>query len=358
LKLFSSYQARRRQRRIAAGSNAAGASTKTARAGGLSPVLFSEGGKMNGDQAAKMLVCICGATADQHQGKDHAFIEKAPAYDPATWLRGARFRHEALAPAAALYITVEDRLRVLILNTHGTVELDFNLRLQRPDGQVIPLKQGITTSVSSVFQTFELDLAEGFLLDLLVSCVASGVKFGEIFAVVQLIRGTGNNAIPVRTLITNYVASSVTIGWPDTSSQSLSTNMGAIFEYNTTNPAAGADWTFVEGLGTRIQIISIRATFVTSAAGANRIPHLQVIDTNANVVFEVAASAAQVAATTVQYSWTAGVQPTSNDGAAIAPIPSNLWLILNTQLKTVTTAIQAGDQWSNIRIYTLQLAEA
>jgi hypothetical protein len=303
------------------------------------------------------LTCICGGTAADHYGKDHPFLEKRPDYDPSTWLRAARFAHEQLQPAGNLYITVEDRLRILILNQHGSTELDINARIQRPDGQVIPLKQAIVTGVSGSFQTFELDLTEGFLLDVLVSCVPASVKFGEIFVVVQLIRGASPNSIPVRLLLANYVPSNVTIGWPEGPNAAMTAGTGAIFTYQVSNPAAGADWTFTTNSGLRLLIVSLSAQLVTAVAVANRVPHLQVRDANTNIVFDVAASSAQAASLTTRYSWLPGVQPTINDGSAIAPIPEPLILFTGWQLRTVTTAIQAADQWQNVAIAVQQLLE-
>jgi hypothetical protein len=304
------------------------------------------------------MTCLCGTTADQHAGKDHPFLEKRPSYDPATWYRGARFGHENLQPAGNLYITVEDRLRVLILNRSGSVQLDINARIQRPDGQVIPLKQSITTLVSGAFQAFELDLTEGFLLDVVANCVTANVHYGQVYVTVQLIRGASPNSIPTRVLIAAYAQSNVVIGWPDFPNQALTAGVGIPGTFNVANPGAGADWTFISALGDRSVVVSVEAVLTTAVAVANRVPHLQIQDTNNSIVFDVAAAAAQAASTVVRYSWIAGVQPVINDGAAIAPLPENLILVVNHKIRTVTTAIQAADQWSAINIYIQSLLEA
>ena len=188
--------------------------------------------------------------------------------------------------------------------------------------------------------------------------MTSGVKFGEIFVVVQLIRGASPNAIPLRTLLANYVPSNATIGWPEGPNAAMTAGVGAIFVGQVSNPAAGADFTFVSGAGLRNFVVSVTAVLVTSAAVANRIPHLQLLDNNNNICFDVAASSAQAASLTVRYSWTPGVQPAFNDASALAPLPETLILAPSWKLRTVTTAIQGADQLSLIVVAVQQLLEA
>src|SRR5437016_161510 len=112
------------------------------------------------------MTCICGTTAAHHAGMDHAFVQKYGNYEPSTWPRGAHFGHRGLNPATNLYITVEDRLRVQIINSAAGAEVDVTARIQLPDGQVIPMRQQLFPTSNRALNTFDFDLAEGFLLDL------------------------------------------------------------------------------------------------------------------------------------------------------------------------------------------------
>jgi len=297
-----------------------------------------------------MLICICGATADQHQGKDHAFIEKAPAYDPSTWLRGARFAHEGLTPTTPLYITVEDRLRVVVLTTFGTVEVDVAIRLQRPDGQIIPIFLPLQVNTQNVNQTFDFDLTEGFLLDVAVTTPTGGVFNGRVFVIVSIIRGAGTNARLSRLLLSNYVNSLNVLGWPDGTNLQSTQGAGFIVYGSTGTPAAGTDWTYTFPSYLRAALPSVGAQLITSATPANRIPHLQVLDASSNVIWDVAAPGPQAASLTFRYSGVGGVQPFNNDNSTILPIPSNGNYGQSTSFRVVTTNLQAGDQWQNIKV--------
>ncbi len=96
---------------------------------------------------------------------------------------------------------------------------------------------------------------------------------------------------------------------------------------------------------------------MTAATVANRIPHIQIVDPGGNVLWDCAASAAQAASLTVRYSACGGIQPTFNDGSAIIPIPDVGQLLQGWKLQTVTTGIQAADQWQNPNINAIAWVE-
>jgi hypothetical protein len=295
--------------------------------------------------------------ADQLSPELRKLYSALTEWDPAGWHRGARYAHRDLNPATQLYITVEDRLRIAILCFTGGVEVDVIARIQLPDGQVIPMRQQIFPANSTVVQNFDYDLCEGFLLDLSITSPTAALRIGTLFAVAQIIRGTGANALPSRTLIANYVTTGNLIGWPEGPNQQSVQGAGGPFTIIQNNPAAGADWTFPVPTGIRIIAQSLSAQLVTAVAVANRVPHLQLLDANNNVTWDCAASAAQAASLTVRYSACGGIQPAINDNSAIIPLPDQALLLQGWKLRSVTTAIQAADQWQNIWINCLGWVE-
>jgi len=309
------------------------------------------------ESAAAQLVCVCGVSADKHMGMDHAFIEKRAAYDPSTWLRAARYADEGLNPATPLYITVEDRFRLALISSLAGVEVDVTARLQRPDGQVIPIRMQFFPTLSVLVQNFDFDLAEGFLLDISVLTPTAGVRVGAVFAVAQIIRQAGANAIPSRTILSNYVSSGNVIGWPEGPNQQSVQGSGVPVSLQQANPAPGADWTFTIPTANRLLVQSISAQLVTSVAVANRQPHFQEADAAGHVLWDVAASAVQAASITVRYSLAGGVTGAVNDNSAIVPIPQVAQLLQGWTIKSVTTAIQAADQWQNIWVNAIEWAE-
>jgi hypothetical protein len=96
----------------------------------------------------------------------------------------------------------------------------------------------------------------------------------------------------------------------------------------------------------------LRATLVTSAAVANRYPHFEFVNPDGTVLTAAVAHTAQTAGLTVKYNNVSdngnlSEGSATNDGEASLPLPG-MWFPAGTTIKTVTTAIDVGDQWSGI----------
>ena len=135
------------------------------------------------------------------------------------------------------------------------------------------------------------------------------------------------------------------------------------------NPAAGADFSFnIPGLfgsgsGARTCVQSVSFQLVTSATAANRIPVLRFqVSTGTNTSNLIySATTAQTATTTQVYSFSPGaVAETVTGGTTvyhIVPFNNGQLFCFNAGLSTatissLTTAIQAADQYSNIAVTT------
>lgn len=114
------------------------------------------------------------------------------------------------------------------------------------------------------------------------------------------------------------------------------------------NPVAGSDWT--TGIGATNALIVVTAQLVTSATVANRLPSLQLIGPGAIVVASLPASSVQAAGSTETYVWGVGLPFTSGQGVNLVPIPTGIVLGLGWTLRTSTSGLQAGDQWSAINV--------
>ena len=118
------------------------------------------------------------------------------------------------------------------------------------------------------------------------------------------------------------------------------------------NPAAGADLVDIPNYGDTFRLLSLRAELVTSATVANRFPHFRFVSPSGAVIWESVGSTAQVASSTTVYMLTgANGAPQEgsavNDGTVGMALP-DFWVPAGTKYETVTTALAAGDQWSQI----------
>lgn len=114
-----------------------------------------------------------------------------------------------------------------------------------------------------------------------------------------------------------------------------------------TNPAAGAEISETVPTGTRWHISAVRISLVTDGTAANRTFQL-VFDDGASPSFaDIITQTAQTAGTTRVYFFTLDlpVMELAVVGNLLYPLPSELWLPEGFRMRTVTTNLQAGDDY-------------
>ena len=118
------------------------------------------------------------------------------------------------------------------------------------------------------------------------------------------------------------------------------------------NPAAGADLAEIPNYGDTFRLLTLHAKFVTSAVVANRYPHFQFVSPSGAVLHEAVGQTAQAASITTYYDLCGG-GGAANEGSAVADNVASLtlpemWWPAGTKVVTLTTAIDVGDQWSDV----------
>jgi len=117
-------------------------------------------------------------------------------------------------------------------------------------------------------------------------------------------------------------------------------------------PTAGLDIAEIPNYSDTFRLLTLRAEFVTAAAVANRYPHFQFVSPSGDVIHEIVPQTAQAAGATVTYdlvggSGSANEGSTLNDGVSSLSLP-DFWFPAGTKVRTLTTGLQAADQWSNV----------
>lgn len=112
-----------------------------------------------------------------------------------------------------------------------------------------------------------------------------------------------------------------------------------------TNPAAGAEISERVGPGRQWLLYAVRFRFVTDATVTTRVPGLQ-IDDGSDTFLEVPPALGQAATQTIDYTFAAGgasVSEANLRGISVLPFP--LPLLRGYRIRTLTTNLQAGDDF-------------
>lgn len=124
------------------------------------------------------------------------------------------------------------------------------------------------------------------------------------------------------------------------------------------SPAAGAEWTVPVQSSTVWLVQAVNARLVTSATVANRSPRLQISDGSSTIVL-AGASAVEAASGSVLHVWArglAGFNNSTSGGVLPQSLPA-IPLLGGWSLGTLTSSIDAGDQWSGIFLYVLEIEQ-
>lgn len=293
-----------------------------------------------------------------------------PLFTPTPPQNVVSFGFDRVGPPSTLYIQRDDRL---IVNTWASVaglNARVGARILIPQ-QIIPGQPTIDGQkpaplevvpggyiqllITDIFPTgnrnrniTEIDLLEGYLLDLAVYSRVTPVQRGQLFADAVLARGSGAVATAVQGLTADYLTTANHTTWPGGRIQQSTEGPGWSHSINVPNPAAGVDWTFTAATAQRVLVKSFSSLLTPSATVANRNVSI-IVDDGVNTVWQViqptsipASQVTTLSATTTNA--TAGVLPSIQTQI----FPPNLFLEPGWRLRVSTGNLQATDQWSAI----------
>lgn len=228
--------------------------------------------------------------------------------------------------------------------------------MRASDGVVVPFNFTFPMPAGSARAGKAFSLGEGYLLS--VSTITNAAGFtGQTF--VELFISRGNFTVApltsnVQMLAAQYATQNQPAAWPGGRMITSLEGPGFLTTLNPANPAAGADISVVfAGSNVQARVHSVVATFTASAAVANRVPTFFI---GGNPALAVPATTAITAGQVKQFSIYEGAQPyTDGNGNFVLSMPQNsLAQATLFHLTSNTVGIQAGDQWSAVKIYEEQ----
>jgi hypothetical protein len=267
---------------------------------------------------------------------------------------------ESVQPPAPQYITRDTYLALNVYSCSGNAPvLNVSAKIMLPDGRITvqTWSTGAITGGAKAAYTYALD--EGFLLSAAVSLTfGSTIERGEVFVQVQLQNNTATGAAIFRMLVSEYVTTTASIGWPEWPLNSNLTGPGYLRVITVGNPGVGADWTTTLPTNSRYWVHAIHATLTTGVDVANRTPVFQLEFPGGQVIWNVGASALIAASAAATYNLgeglALGVDASSN---YTVPLPTEAYLEGGSIIHSVTGNLQADDQWSAIYITLEQWPE-
>lgn len=264
------------------------------------------------------------------------------------------FGLQHIAPPSPLYIQRDDAIGLAMSSSQSAEVITITGRFLRANDSVVqPFMFTFAPTAQYSVQTKTFPLGEGYLLGLTVSASTATVR-GMTFCAVYLTRGKVS-ATPLagvdQLLCQDYVTSNQPSGWPGGRILNAFEGNGNMSLVNIGGTAAGADFVFTPNPGAIARLRGVIATLVTSATVANRAVTFQCGTFPRNAV---PATTFVTASQTKTFTLMPGVQPyTDCNGNFVLPCPDPSQTVGNasTLIASLTTGIQAGDQWGPINAY-------
>jgi hypothetical protein len=267
--------------------------------------------------------------------------------DEQDYNRLVSFRRHGVYPWTGVYVTLDDQIRVRLWSPTASTTINVSIRWQAPDGQIIPEFFAVTGQGSGSSPTTKtLNPAEGYLISLNVACPTG--QRGSAFVVVDIFRGTGSQDVTQgAVLVSGYPGTVGSIGFPESVIASPLDGRGFMRAVVGGAPAAGAEVSDAVPAGREWILRSTCVLFTASAAAANRVPMLFIDDGGANIMARVQMGTAITASQAPRLTWAPGLQA----GANAALNQTAGWvmecrMLPGWRIRTLTTALDAGDQYS------------
>lgn len=209
----------------------------------------------------------------------------------------------------------------------------------------------------SALETYVL-LPAGYLLDVAVVSTSLTPRRGQCYVVLALAHRYEPIPEVIQPIAKGYVATGAGLIWPHGAWVDSIEGPGIELSGTISNPAAGADFAVTVPTGARWQVRSIWAQLVTSGVANTRVVSLQVTD-GTNVLFTIPYTTGQAASLTRQYYWANYAYNIGLVGTGIyTPVPFPFTLFAGWKVQSSTALIDAGDQWSLVRVYYEENLEA
>lgn len=248
-------------------------------------------------------------------------------------------------PPVQSYVSQNAIIQIQTWNAVAGQVVSVGAQILLPDGTLTLSEWDITPLSDRSRQFKNFGLAEGFLISLSVTG-ALGVTGNRTFVAVRLQSSSGGGRIVTVALCQGYIGTQRALAWPPGIYQDPADGPGAIVSVTGTTPGAGAEISETVPSNAIWRIKSFWFKLTTSATVANRIPHL-IIDDGTNVLLDMPCTTAQTAGQVITYvaaDGVSGVGPTDN--VSEIRFPFDLRLMTGSRIRTLTTAIQAGDQYT------------
>jgi hypothetical protein len=264
------------------------------------------------------------------------------------WPPEVHFDRRQAGPWGAIYTGPDDWLQTNVLTSVATTGLTIYLRYLTADGRMHYEQESLDGAALNTLTQVARRLSEGWLLGCAASNFGGGLGAGSTFVSVALQNNGPAIRAPHTLLAQGYVSNTQVVTWP---AEIIPPTGGRTFSQFSASLAVGTDISFTVPAGKQWTPLLLIGTLVTSATVATRTVQVRFTD-GTHTLFIDAGVPTQAASLTQTYSFStsARFETTFTLNIAAYGFPGGVPLQPGWVIGTLTNAIQAGDQWTNVAL--------
>lgn len=255
------------------------------------------------------------------------------------------------------FFDLSDALRVTSFNGQAGVTLVLEGRFLNEDGQTTVFRLPHTPNTDRSTKSDTFPMGNGWLVGLQVRATAGTPRRGQCYVLVEVVRGSSSSQESLGALLQGYVTTTMRLAWPGSGIVESASGPGALRSLTGTDPAANVEISETVPTNARWRLLALFATLVSDANVSNRDASLT-IDDGTTVVARYPGGQNVAASLSTRYLWTSGGArfTIAGDRTIVVPI-ADVWMPDGYRLKTVTTNLQATDNWSAPQLWVEELIE-
>ncbi len=243
-------------------------------------------------------------------------------------------------------MSLDDVLVLVVMNSTAGLTIVVQTRLLRADGTISVGSTGFNPTTDRTRNTFTIALAEGYLLSAQLFANFGTPRRGSTYCEIQLVRGLGVGRLGTFTLLSDYLTTNLTLGWPTSRIGQSVEGPGIMRSIVGTTPAAGAEISETVPTGARWRLRGIRYQLTTAVAVANRESGL-LYDDGVNAFLKMVAGFSQVASLVHTYNFGLGLTLVDSTVSADHTRSAGACdLLAGFRIRTSTVNLQAADAYT------------
>ena len=253
--------------------------------------------------------------------------------------------HKGKAVPNAIYVRDEDDLRVGVQTALSGLVIGVSGMMMNADGETSKFTVTVAPTSNRVETVVSNNIGSGWILHAQAHVISGTVTPRSVYVTARIVSNTGTPAVPMAMLFAGYLSDHPFPAYPTATEDGQLEQQGNLRSVTGTDPAAGSECSDTVPANARWRLISWRAALVTDANVATRQVHL-VIDDGTLILANYPAGTTQIASLTRNYNGLdIGVVPALTDVEIYIPTNFPVLLAAGSRITTVTTSIQATDNY-------------